>query len=165
MVGNHIDAEEPYLEKLARGEANGDPCPDASRMRFWTMLYALLDHAAIPRKSIFVTNIHPALIADSDPTGVIDASEAWLDACRDLLRRQIAVMRPQAVAAMGIPAQRFMSRLLGVEWLEIPGYVTTAFDGHQLVAAGIRHPSAAQSLEGRDRTAQVLQDAMSERDG
>lgn len=74
-------------------------------------------------------------------------------------------MRPQAVAVMGVPVQRFMSRLLAVEWLEIPGYVTTAFDGHQLVIAGIRHPSAAQLLEGRDRTARVLRAAMSEGTG
>ncbi len=73
LVGNHLDAEDVYLERLGAGLANGDPRPDAPRMRFWTMLYRLLDEAGIPRNRIFVTNVHPALIRGAVPTGGIKA--------------------------------------------------------------------------------------------
>lgn len=159
LVGNHLDAEEAYLEKLALGSANGDPCPDAPRMRFWTMLYATLDRAGIPRHDIFVTNVHPALIRGRRPTGVVVASDAWLRACAELLERQIDVMRPRAIAALGAPARTFLERMLGVSWARVPDLVTTHLDGRPTAVAAIRHPSAAQSHAHRDRTVQVLREA------
>lgn len=159
LVGNHLDAEDVYVEKLVAGAANGDPCPGAPRMRFWTMLYALLDEAGINRDTIFVTNVHPALLRGRNPTGRVAASPAWLNACADLLRRQIEVMRPRAVAAMGAPAQQFISRMFGVEWGRVPDAITHPSTG-TLPLVAMRHPSAAQSLAMRTREAAVLRGAL-----
>lgn len=159
LVGNHLDAEEPYLRKVARGHANGDPCEGAPRMRFWTMLYALLDEATLPRESIFVTNVHPALLRGDDARGTVRASRQWLDICAGLLGHQIEVMRPRVVAAMGAPAQRFMGRMLGVRWPAVPSAVDVEFLGQRATAVAMRHPSAAQSLEHRRMTADVLRTA------
>ena len=145
LVGNHLDAEDAYVEKLAAGAANGDPCPEAPRMRFWTMLYALLDEAGIDRRSIFVTNVHPALIRGREPTGRVAASDGWLEACDGLLREQIAVMQPRAVAAMGAPAQQFLSRMFGVGWGRVPESLILGDGDDSRTLVAIRHPSAAQS--------------------
>lgn len=166
LVGNHLDAEDVYVEKLRRGEANGDPCPGAPRMRFWSMLYALLDLAGIDRDRIFVTNVHPALIRGRTPTGAVRrASQAWLDTCASLLARQIEVMRPTAVAAMGRPAQGFMAQMYGIEWAGVPDEVTVESRRQGLPLLAIKHPSAAQSLAKREETAALLRRVMRQASG
>lgn len=161
LVGNHLDAEDVYVQRLVRGEANGDPCPGARRMRFWSMLYALLDLADIRRADIFVTNVHPALFKGSQATGVIAPSDAWKRLCADLLLSQVRVMRPWVIAAMGAPAQRFLGGMFNVDWHQTPSYVLSEVEGRPTALAAIRHPSAAQSHEGRRQTAEVLQEALS----
>lgn len=160
LVGNHLDSEDAYVERLAAGAANGDPCPGAERMRFWTMLYALLDAAGIPREEIFVTNVHPALIRGRTATGTIRAPEPWLSECERLLRRQIEVMRPRVIAGMGQPAQHFLERLTGARWAKVPDVVDVVIDGREVAVAAIRHPSASQSHAGREETASMLRAAM-----
>ena len=156
LVGNHLDAEDVYVERLQRGEANGDPCPDTPTMRFWSMLYGLLDRADIRRDRIFVTNVHPALIRGDRPTGQIKASRRWLNACEELLRRQIEVMRPSAVVAMGAPAQHFVGDTFGVRWQRVPDEVVSDVQGRQMPLVAVRHPSAAQSHERIAATAAIL---------
>ena len=160
LVGNHLDAEDAYVEKLAVGAANGDPCPGAPRMRFWTMLYALLDEAEIPREEIFVTNVHPALLRGRSATGTVRASEPWLAACEQFLRLQVEVMKPRVIAGMGRPAQEFLERLTDARWTQVPEAVAVSIDGHEVSIAAIRHPSASQSHAGREQTASVLHAAM-----
>ncbi len=160
LVGHHLDAEDVYLERLAAGSANGDPCPGAPRMRFWTMLYRLPDEAGIPRNRIFVTNVYPALIRGGVPTGGIKADERWTTACADLLRRQMEVMRPSAIAGMGAAAQRFVSRLLDVRWQEVPAVTRAPMGGRDVAIVAMRHPSAAQSVAARGNTARLLREAV-----
>lgn len=165
LVGNHLDAEDAYVEKRAAGAANGDPCPGATRMRFWSILYRLLDEAGIPRDRIFVTNVHPALISGRTATGTIAPDRAWLETCEDLLRRQIDVMRPSVIAAMGVPARQFVERLAGVPLGNAPAIVQTDVQGRDTHVAAMRHPSAAQRVEMRRRTGQLLADAMRDAGG
>jgi hypothetical protein len=160
LVGNHLDAEDSYLERRARGEANGDPCSDAPRMRFWTMLYALLDTAGIPRSKIFVTNAHPALIRGNEATGTVRWTPAWFKACAELFERELELMRPRAIAAMGSPAQQLVARVLGVGWTAVPERIDVDIDGRSAAVLAIRHPSAAQSLPAREETAVLLAAAM-----
>lgn len=160
LVGHHLDAEDVYVERLAAGAANGDPCPGAPRMRFWNMLYRLLDEAEVPRNRIFVTNVHPALIRGDVPTGAIKANGAWVGACGDVLRRQMEVMRPAAVAAMGAAAQSFVSRLLDVQWREVPAAANASIAGSEVSIVAMRHPSAAQSMTARANTARLLREAL-----
>lgn len=163
LIGNHLQGEEPFVELWQRGEATGDPCPGATRMRFWTMLYALLDLARIPRSRIFVTNVHPALLRGRGSTGVVKSAPEWEAACAELLERQIEVMRPATIAVMGTPARQFVGSMLGVAWPTVPGVVVTEVAGRDTPVVAIRHPSAAQSVEQRDRTGAMLAGAF--RDG
>lgn len=155
FVGHHLDAEDVYVERLRQGAANGDPCPGARRMRFWSRLYSLLESARVPRHEIFVTNAYPALLRGAVPTGSVRSTPEWEAACEGFLRLQMDVMRPRVVVAMGRPAQRFVARMLGVSWGEVPGVASTQ-RADTAAALAIRHPSAAQSREMSARTASLL---------
>lgn len=155
LVGHHLDDEDVYERRRRDGAAHGDPCPGAAKMRFWSMLYALLDEAGVPRDRLFVTNVYPALTRDG-PTGRVRSNPRWDNACRRLLTEQITTMRPSAVAALGRPAQEVVGALLGVAWDAVPGADTTSIDGASVPVLAIRHPSASQSRAARTETAMLL---------
>lgn len=162
VVGNNLDAEDAFTERIKNGKAHGDPCPGADRMKFWEGLYRLLDRAQIDRKELFATNVHPALIPGKDPRGSVRRTPAFQDWQRRsslFLRLQIREMRPRVIVAFGNDARVEVAASLALDPPAVPGMVPITLEGHRAVFVVLRHPSAAQSHDAFAVTVETLQDA------
>jgi Uracil DNA glycosylase superfamily len=144
LVGNNLDAEGPYRERLESGIAHGDP---RHPMRTWRGLYRLLDAADIKPEGCFFTNAYVGLIEGDKPTGKFPgASDAtFSEWCESFLRFQITVMQPTVIATIGADARRFMGRLTPElnAWTSRPSMSITPAEiaGHKFSAVALAHPS------------------------
>ena len=112
FVGHNLDAEGPFLKRLASGQSHGDP---ERPMQTWRNLYRLLETARIDRGECFFTNAYVGLKAGDVPTGSFPgANDAqfrrW---CEDFLIDQIRVMQPRTIATLGVDAARFAGSIIG----------------------------------------------------
>ena len=144
FVGNNLDAEVPYRERLASGVAHGDR---SQPMRIWQGLYQLLDAAGLDPRDCFFTSAYVGLIEGDKPTGRFPGASdsdfsAW---CEDFLRLQIATMKPAVLATIGADARRFVAQLTPDlrEWKRGSSQAVhdAEIDGHSLAAVALAHPS------------------------
>ena len=144
FIGNNLDAEGPYRQRLASGIAHGD---HRQPMRTWRGMYQLLDAAHVNRRDCFFTNAYVGLIEGDKPTGRFPGASdpefsTW---CEDFLRLQIGTMKPAVVATIGADARKFMSRLSPdlSAWRRAPSTAVheAVIDGHPLQAVALAHPS------------------------
>jgi len=84
FVGHNLDAEGPYLGRLAERIPHGDP---RRPMATWRNLYRLLDGSGIQREECFFTNAYVGLIAGDKPTGTFPGArdQRFTRWCRDFL--------------------------------------------------------------------------------
>ena len=144
FVGNNLDADGPYRERLASGVAHGDRCHP---MRTWRGLYQLLDAAELDPHDCFFTNAYVGLVEGDKPTGRFPGASdpgfsAW---CEDFLRLQIVTMKPAVLATIGADAATFrLARLTPdlAEWKHGSSQAVhnAEIDGHSLAAGRARPP-------------------------
>jgi hypothetical protein len=144
IVGNNLDAEGPYRERLASGVPHGDL---VHPMRTWSGLYRLLDGAGVDPHDCFFTNAYVGLIEGDTPTGRFPGASdrdfsAW---CERFLRLQVATMKPAVVATIGADARRFLSRFTPDlhAWKDRSSIAVhkAEIDGHTVAAVALAHPS------------------------
>lgn len=145
FVGNNLDSERDFLDRLASGNAHGDP-PDM--MDTWKALYPLLDAADLDPGDCFFTNAYVGLIAGPNAEGDPKVRpgcdfDQW---CAAFLGLQLETMRPRAVVALGRTARRALGRWLGVQsWragtAPTPGYVVLELGAHRAAGIALVHPS------------------------
>jgi len=106
---------------------------------FWRNLLAYLDGAQIDPADVFFTN---ALMGckPGSATGKMPSVPRYEDQCRELLRKQIEIVRPRITIALG---QDALVRLRQVN----------------PVAQGLMHPSALQYLPIGDRRERIKEQA------
>jgi len=133
FVGNNPDAEASYIKRLHSGVPHGDR---ARPMKTWKNLYLLLDGAGVDPTSCFFTNVFVGLVRGKNPLAGVStpAGSTYRKWCRDFLTRQITVMKPRAIVALGSAALDHF----GSDPAE-DGMITVA--GHEARFACLAHPS------------------------
>jgi hypothetical protein len=104
FVGHNFDSERGYAISLARGgEAEGD---------FWTRLLRMLESAGLRPAECFFSN---ALIGlkPGKAEGEMPSVRGYKEQCQSFLQRQVEIVRPRAVVALGVQAIRYVSKLTG----------------------------------------------------
>lgn len=110
FVGNNLDSEERYAERLAAGASYGSETGTPT----WRQLLALLSGAGIEPNECFFTNAWVGLKAGGGSnTGELkipyDSDFArW---SRDFLAEQVRVMKPRVIAALGQWVPPFLARM------------------------------------------------------
>src|SRR5271156_5181302 len=102
FVGHNFDSQCNYEISLARGgEVEG---------QFWTRLLRILEVAGITPEACFFTNALMGL-KPGKAEGSMPSVPGYREECREFLKRQIEIVRPCAVVALGSNAGRHMGRL------------------------------------------------------
>jgi len=106
------------------------------------LLDRLLGLAGLRREEVYITNV-----VKCRPPGNRDPRPEEVEACLPYLRRQIRLIRPGLVIAVGRHAGRTLYRLAGLEWssmTRLHGAVREAvLEGVPVLLAVTYHPAAA----------------------
>ena len=102
FVGHNFDSIRAFDKAfLNGGEANGE---------FWRRLSAILAGAALAPEGCFFTNVLMGLKPGS-ATGSMPSVDGYREQCALFLQKQIEIVRPSAVVALGIRAESYVSKL------------------------------------------------------
>jgi hypothetical protein len=102
FVGHNFDSERGYAISLARGgEAEGD---------FWTRLIWILEAAPLTPDACFFTNVLMGL-KPAKAEGDMPSVPGYCEQCRRFLTRQVEIVRPRAVVALGSQSANYVSEL------------------------------------------------------
>jgi uracil-DNA glycosylase len=102
FVGHNFDSVRAFDQAfLNGGEANGE---------FWRRLSAILAGAALSPERCFFTNALMGLKPGS-ATGSMPSVHGYREQCALFLQKQIDIVRPSAVVALGVNAEGFVCRL------------------------------------------------------
>jgi uracil-DNA glycosylase family 4 len=102
FVGHNFDSIRAFDKAfLNGGEVNGE---------FWRRLSAILAGAGLSPESCFFTNALMGLKPGS-ATGSMPSVHGYREQCALFLRKQIEIVRPCAVVALGVKAESFVSKL------------------------------------------------------
>lgn len=102
FVGHNFDSERGYAISVARGgEVGGD---------FWKRLIRILEAAALRPEECFFSNALMGL-KPGKAEGDMPTVPGYIQQCQSFLQRQIEIVRPHAVAALGTQAVRYISEL------------------------------------------------------
>jgi hypothetical protein len=102
FVGHNFDSIRAFDKAFDNGgEAGGE---------FWRRLLGILAGASLCPENCFFTNVLMGLKPGS-ATGSMPSVPGYRDQCAQFLRKQIEIVRPSAVVALGVNAERFVSRL------------------------------------------------------
>ncbi len=106
------------------------------------LLNRLLELAGLRREEVYITNI-----VKCRPPGNRDPAPEEVEACLPYLRRQIRLIKPRLVIAVGRHAARTLYRLAGLPWRSMSqqhGEVRRArLEGLEVLLAATYHPAAA----------------------
>ena len=143
---NPVPGEGPLdAEIMFVGEAPGKTEDETGRPfvgAAGSLLTKLLREAGLEREKVYITNI-----VKCRPPGNRDPTDEEIEACTPFLWRQVKIIRPKVIVALGRHAGRVLFRKAGLEWKSI-----TAHHGrvYEAVIEGIRvkiiptyHPAAA----------------------
>lgn len=102
FVGHNFASERGYAISMERGgEAEGE---------FWKRLLQILAAAGLPPEACFFTNALMG-IRPGKAEGEMPSVPGYKEQCRRFLKRQIEIVRPRAVVALGAQAVCSLSRL------------------------------------------------------
>jgi hypothetical protein len=108
FVGHNFDSIRAFDKSFENGgEAGGE---------FWQRLLVILAGASLPPERCFFTNALMGLKPGS-ATGSMPSIDGYRDQCVQFLRKQIEIVRPSAVVALGVKADGFVS-LLDHPWMK-----------------------------------------------
>ena len=102
FVGHNFDSERGYAESLTRGgEGEGT---------FWTRFLGMLQAAKLSPEECFFTNALMGL-KPGKAEGPMPSVPGYRNECQQFLQRQVEIVRPCAIVALGSYANPFVSRL------------------------------------------------------
>ena len=102
LVGHNFDSERGYAESLKRGgEGNG---------KFWTSLLEMLEAADLRPEACFFTNALRGL-KPGKAEGQMPSTPGYKNECQRFLQRQVEIVQPCAVVALGANAVPSVRRL------------------------------------------------------
>ena len=106
------------------------------------LLNRLLELAGLRREEVYITNV-----VKCRPPGNRDPRPEEVEACLPYLRRQIRLIRPKLIIAVGRHAARTLYSLAGLRWSSMSrqhGEVRRAvIEGLEVLLAATYHPAAA----------------------
>jgi len=121
-----------------REDATGRPFVGAAGK----FLDQLLASVGLRREEVYITNI-----VKCRPPGNRDPREEEVNACTPYLWRQIALIKPKVIIALGRHAAKVLYSKAGLKWSNMTrmhGKVVEAtIDGHNVLLAVTYHPAAA----------------------
>jgi uracil-DNA glycosylase len=102
FVGHNFDSEPGHAISLAkRGEAEGD---------FWTRLLRILESAHLAPDECFFTNVLMGL-KPGKAEGAMPSVPGYREQCRQFLARQVKIVRPRAIVALGSESANYVAEL------------------------------------------------------
>ncbi len=102
FVGHNFDSIRAFDKSFDNGgEAGGE---------FWRRLLVVLRGASLPPQRCFFTNALMGLKPGS-ATGSMPSVRGYRDQCARFLKKQIEIVKPSAVVALGAKAEGFVSHL------------------------------------------------------
>jgi hypothetical protein len=102
FVGHNFDSVRAFRKSLTNG---GEPTGP-----FWTKLIAILQAASLSPEDCFFTNALMGL-KPGRATGPMPGVAGYKDQCLSFLREQVEIVAPRAVVALGVNAERYVSRI------------------------------------------------------
>ena len=106
------------------------------------LLDVLLGHAGLKREEVYITNV-----VKCRPPGNRDPKQEEIEACLPYLLRQIRLIKPKVIVALGRIAGSTLYRLMGLKWR---GMAAEHGSTHEGEIAGVRvrlvvtyHPASA----------------------
>jgi len=106
------------------------------------LLTRLLELAGLRRDRVYITNV-----VKCRPPGNRDPRDEEIEACLPYLLRQLRLIKPRLVIAVGRHAGRTLYRLAGLRWTSITRLhgrvVEASIAGHRVLLAVTYHPAAA----------------------
>ncbi|WP_163340292.1 uracil-DNA glycosylase [Desulfopila sp. IMCC35008] len=111
------------------------------------MLARMLDAIKLPRSDVFVTNVIKCAV----PLARQPQAE-HVNACYSYLQKQVAVLRPEMILAMGmIPARMMLSRSDSLSRLRGRFHSYKCTDGRKIPLVATYHPTFLMQNEGMKR--------------
>jgi hypothetical protein len=126
FVGHNFDSDRGYVLSLSReGEVEG---------QFWKRLLRVIAGAGLAPEECFFTNALMGL-KPGKAEGKMPLVAGYSEQCQRILQKQIEIVQPRAIVALGVKAERHM-RSLGAPYLAIkhPG----DWDFRELVTRELR---------------------------
>lgn len=102
FVGHNFDSIPAYGKAFDNGGGVGS--------EFWRRLLAILAGASLVPEKCFFTNALMGLKPGS-ATGPMPSIRGYKEQCAQFLEQQVKIVRPLAVVALGVKAERFISHL------------------------------------------------------
>ncbi len=122
----------------AREDETGRPFVGAAGK----LLTELLEGRGLSREEVYITNI-----VKCRPPGNRDPTEEEIEACLPYLLRQIRLIKPRVIVALGRHAGRTLYRLAGIKWTSMARMHGKFFDavieGIEVKLIATYHPAAA----------------------
>jgi hypothetical protein len=103
FVGHNFDSERGYAISQERGG-------EAAGGEFWTRLLRMLDAAHCQPDACFFSNALMG-IKPGKAEGDMPSVPGYKEQCQCFLKRQVEIVRPCAVVALGVQATRYVSQL------------------------------------------------------
>ncbi len=111
------------------------------------MLVRMLEAIKLPRSDVFVTNVIKCAVPLSK-----QPQAEHVNACYSYLQRQIAVLRPEMILAMGmIPARMMLNRSDSLSRLRGRFHSYKCTDGRKIPVVATYHPTFLMQNEGMKR--------------
>ncbi len=135
-----IDAEVMFVGEAPgeREDATGRPFVGAAGK----FLDQLLASVGLRREEVYITNI-----LKCRPPGNRDPREDEIAACTPYLWRQIELIKPKVIIALGRHAARVLYAKAGLKWTNMSkkhgSVVEASINGHRVLLAVTYHPAAA----------------------
>jgi uracil-DNA glycosylase len=104
FVGHNFDSLRGYEASRERGGEVGG--------QFWSRLLRILQAADLRPEACFFTNAHIGL-KPGKATGAMPSVPGYRTQCQAFLDRQVEIVKPSAVVALGTQAIKYVSRLRG----------------------------------------------------
>lgn len=106
------------------------------------ILDASLEKAGMPRSKVYITNV-----VKCRPPGNRDPKPNEIQSCLPYLKRQIALLQPKVIVALGRISGQLLHRLAGLSWKGISGergrVKKTRIFGVEVKLMATYHPAAA----------------------
>ena len=107
FVGHNFDSQRAFAISLAnKGEAQG---------QFWQRLLGMLMGSGLSPTECFFTNALMGLKPGS-ATGLMPSVPGYRDQCGKFLARQVEIVQPRAIVALGVKAEKYVCKL-NVPWM------------------------------------------------
>ncbi len=143
---NPVPGEGPLDAKIMFvGEAPGKTEDETGRPfvgAAGSLLTKLIEAAGLERNRVYITNI-----VKCRPPGNRDPTDEEVEACTPYLWRQVRIIRPRVIVALGRHAGRVLFRRAGLEWKTITAHhgrvYEAVIEGVPVKIIPTYHPAAA----------------------